>query len=994
MEALEQALVLLDGVQAPPAARAEILLKIVECLRRRGQMDEALKRATAILESPAVAAEPVLRGRVLSRLGDILGALGRYDEALSTCEEAYQLLRSTSEHAEIGQLEIARGTVFSRRGEVARSRECFESALFCFRRIDHREGIALALNNLGLLLKNGPNWADARDFLTRALAVSQAAGNYLRVATHSVNLGILYTKLCDWELAEEHLGRAVAINREVGNSFALAKALLAAGLMHLRRSQHERAAALFQEARELVEKHGYGRERVLCDEVEADLCIQQGRLDEAREKLTRGLALAAEVAPEGDLVAEIKRRLAHLALNDGDLRGARALAGECYRGAQRLRQNTEAGAALRILGEALSRQGALRPARRMLERSLLQLERTPERFELALSQIALARHLGLICAHKGDDAGEGLPERAIDLVQKAWSFFASVDLEERAAEAQAELAQLRIDLGRLDDALRDIARGRALAERLGRRDLLRRLESLHELVEEHSARTAQLNSPEADLIEEWRGLLGGDLAAENGLDQMLQFVANRLESSVVAIAAPGGSGYQVEAAIGLSVAQAEQVCGAIAPFVRENGICLATELAADSRFAQHAGGILAGVKALAALRVRLPEGDGLLYLDRRTEGAHPFGSSALHLLSLLTGLLGLGLLHIRRERELRRQRQVLLDESARGPFAEYITCHRPLKQVFAHLARVGESTASILITGETGTGKGLLAQCIHRASSRRQRPFVTVNCAALPEPLLESELFGHVQGSFTGAIRTKRGLFEVADGGTLLLDEICRASLAVQAKLLHVLDSKEVRAVGATHGRRVDTRVICASNVDLREAIRQGRFLEDLFYRLNDFNVDLPPLRERREDIPILIQHFFSEASQEMQRRPKGIARDVMALLLDHRWRGNIRELMQVVRRLVALSEDGELITAELLPADFGESVPAAGESPEPREGSNGRGLHGAVAGLERRLISEALAASGWNRSEVARRLHLSYPSVLAKIKLYGLKPPEGTPPA
>jgi len=1001
LESLEQALVLAEGADAPAEARAEILLRIADSLRRRGQLDQALARGQEALELVPVGRDPILRGRILSRLGDILGGLGRYDQALASCEEAYELLRSTSEHGEIGFLEIARGTICSRRGDVLRSRECFESALFCFRRIDHREGIALALNNLGLLLKNGPNWADARDFLTRALAVSEAAGNYTRVATHSVNLGILYTKLCDWELAEEHLNRAVSINREVGNNFALAKALLAAGLMHRRRGVRERAAALFGEAREIAERYGYGRERVLCDEFEGDLHADEGRIEQARAQWSHALQAATEVAPDGDLVAEIKHRLAQLDVREGRFPQARTLAVESFRGARAVRAETEAGIALRVLGEALSRSGALRPATRTLERALRLIERTPERYEQALTQIALARHLGRVHAQEGDAAPENLPARAIELVQKAWTFFASADLKEPATEALVELAQLRVELGRLDDALRDIARAHNLAEQTGRRDLLRRLESLRELLEERSAKTAHLASPEADLIEQWGRLFGGDATPEDCLEKMLHFVVNRLESSVALVASPGEKGgYDVEATIGLPREQAREVVDEVAPFIGENGLCLATELAADSRFTGHAEGILAGVRSLAALRVRLPEGDGLLYLDRRAAGAKPYGSSALHLLSVLTALLGLGLVQIRRERDIRRQRQSLLDESARGPFAAYITCHPPLKQIFAHLTRVGESTASIILMGETGTGKGLLAQCIHQASSRRERPFVTVNCAALPEPLLESELFGHVQGSFTGAIRTKRGLFEVADGGTLLLDEICRASLAVQAKLLHVLDSREVRAVGATHGRRVDTRVICASNIDLHEAIRQGRFLEDLFYRLNDFSVELPPLRERREDIPLLVQHFFAEAAREMGRQPKGMSRDVMQLLLDHAWRGNIRELMQVVRRLVALSEDGVAITAELLPAGF--AAPLPGPAPQAEsaddaadgyrinEGTNGKGLHGAVAILERRLIAEALIAAGWNRSEVARRLRISYPSILAKIKRYGLVPPDG----
>ncbi len=997
LESLERAESLAAAHSPEPVLIADLKIRITDCLRRRGDLSAALNRISEALELVRSDDEPVLYGKALSREGAIRAGLGDYDAAFESCEKAYDLLRTSDEHVEIGLLELTLGTIHIRSGRIRESQEFFESALVTFRRIDHREGVARALNNLGLLLKNGPRWADGRDYLERALAVSEEAGNYARVGTHCVNLGILYTKLCEWEQAGKVLGRGIAAHKEIGNAFALAKALLAAGHLHRRRGQREVAAAHYAEARMLCEQNAYAREMVLCHEADGDLLADAGRADEARESLRRGLELAVHVAPEGDLVPELQRRLASLALADEDFAEARRLAARSARGARKVGDCAEAGAALRVLGEALSLEGREKPAGRALQQAVDMLGQTPERFELALARTALGRHLGRTKPRKGINE---VRRQAVDLLQQSWAFFVSVDLPEMAAETLADLARMRVSFGDVEGALRDIARGHALAEKTGREDILARLERIRESLESRSAEAALLTSPEVEIIRAWTQLFSEGGAAETWLPSMLCFVADRLESSAAILATPRTGKLRAVARLGVDAAAARSILKAIEPHVDENGIALATDLAHDPRFAARKDGVFSGVRSLAVLSLNLPKGKGVLYLDRRGQRAEPYGRGDLRVLSVLSGLLGLGLVQYRRERALEREQRRVQRAQRTGPFAKYITASPRIQRIFTHLERVGDSTASILILGETGTGKGLIAKCVHEASSRGDGPFVQVNCAAIPESLLESELFGHVQGSFTGAVRDKRGLFDEASGGTLFLDEISRTSLAVQAKLLHVLDTHEIRAVGATRSRAVDVRVICASNVDLREAIRSGAFLEDLFYRVNDFTVQLPPLRRREADIPLLLNHFFTQACQDMARHPKGISREVRTLLADFEWRGNIRELIQVVRRLVALAEDGEMITADLLPSELRHGHPrsaagvhsaagAAAVGAAASHGSgNGRGLRDQVHTLERELISDALQESGWNRSQAARALSISYPNLLAKIKLFGLHPP------
>jgi two-component system response regulator HydG len=292
--------------------------------------------------------------------------------------------------------------------------------------------------------------------------------------------------------------------------------------------------------------------------------------------------------------------------------------------------------------------------------------------------------------------------------------------------------------------------------------------------------------------------------------------------------------------------------------------------------------------------------------------------------------------------------------------------------VLERVVRVSPTDATVLLTGESGTGKELVARAIHAGSRRSAHPFVPVNCAAITETLLESELFGHARGAFTGAIRARRGLFEEASGGTLFIDEIGETTPGFQAKLLRALQEGEIRRVGESAPVRVDVRIIAATNQDLRRAISEKRFREDLFYRLNVVPLRIPPLRERREDIPLLARHFL-----EGHARRSGVARrwstDALAKLLEHEWPGNVRELQNAVERAAALADGEEIRSSDVA---FGPDGRAA----------EGRGtLADAVASAERRAIEAALVRLGGDQGRVARELGISTTTLWRKMKRLGV---------
>ncbi len=288
---------------------------------------------------------------------------------------------------------------------------------------------------------------------------------------------------------------------------------------------------------------------------------------------------------------------------------------------------------------------------------------------------------------------------------------------------------------------------------------------------------------------------------------------------------------------------------------------------------------------------------------------------------------------------------------------------------------VAPTSSTVLITGETGTGKELVAREIQRLSKRCDKPFIRINCAALPEGLIESELFGHEKGAFTGALRTRRGKFELADGGTILLDEIGEIGISTQAKILRVLQEKEFERIGSDQTRIVDVRVIATTNKNLAEEMRAGRFREDLFYRLNVFPIDLPPLRERKEDIPLLVEHFIQRYRPLCNSRVIGIEKDALEYLMDHNWPGNVRELENCIERAMIVCKGEMIQESDIMP-------PTGWRSKDQFTLDPGISLRE----MEKIMVLKTLESIGWNRTKAAAKLGISTRTLRNKLKEYKLE--------
>ena len=322
--------------------------------------------------------------------------------------------------------------------------------------------------------------------------------------------------------------------------------------------------------------------------------------------------------------------------------------------------------------------------------------------------------------------------------------------------------------------------------------------------------------------------------------------------------------------------------------------------------------------------------------------------------------------------------------SDRYKFENIIGKSGPMLEIFRLLEKVCNSDSTVLINGESGTGKELVARAIHYNGPRKDKPFVVQNCSAFNDNLLESALFGHTKGSFTGALRDKKGLFEIANDGTFFLDEVGDMSPALQVKLLRVLQEGTFLPVGGTQVREVNVRVIAATHKDLSDLVKKGQSREDLFYRINVIRVHVPALRERRDDIPILIDHFLKKHHRDGQRA-RGLAADAAALLGAYAWPGNIRELENEIERLLVLGSDLDLIPADLISSRIREAVTPASLAFSPGARAAGK-LNDAVELLEREMIGQGLSRTRHNKSRLARELGISRSNLILKIAKYGLE--------
>lgn len=467
------------------------------------------------------------------------------------------------------------------------------------------------------------------------------------------------------------------------------------------------------------------------------------------------------------------------------------------------------------------------------------------------------------------------------------------------------------------------------------------------------------------------------LDSEQLLDEVLEIAMKHLsaERGFLLLADPQAlTGYGVVAAKNFAAGTAPGGLAAsssvVSQVLRSGEPVLSFDALSDQRFESSTSIIAQKILSVVCIPLRVHERVlGAVYLDS-TKSRHAFTDEAVKFLTIFGNLSAIAIENARKFADLQDENKRLRNEiPAPTIFGGIVGKSKRWQTVLEIVKRVLDVDVAILITGESGTGKDVIARAIHANGSRSSHPFIAVNCSAIPENLLESELFGHTKGAFTGAHADKKGLIESAHLGSLFLDEIADLPTSLQAKILHVLQQKEIRRVGEVRDRRVDVRIIAATNKDLGEEIRGGRFREDLFYRLNVVTIPLPPLRERVEDIPLLAEHFFKKACETHKRNVRAIKPDAMHYLMSRTWGGNVRELQNVIERGVVLCSDDELSRSDL-------TMGVADSS---------RGHEATLDEFERQIVQTTLHQVGGNRRQTAERLGVSLRWLQYKLKEWNI---------
>lgn len=957
----------------------EIRIRIAECRRQQGLFPEAAEELRACAE--LAVADELLHARVLVSLSRVRQAQGEHAEALELAREGFNRLSLSDHHADVGVAQIVMGICHASMGQPLKADEFFQDALATYRRIGDGVSQAHVLNNLAILAKGQARWNKALQLYDRAEGLLQRNGATAETVALHLNKAIVYRKMGRRAEAMASAIQGSRGARSRGDQAFLTRFCLVLGQLYTEDSRFADAEQSLLEARVTAERQSMGRELALVDEFLGDLMRALGRFEEAGSNYALAEERALEVSSANDVLAEVRRRQAELAIELGDIDLALSTAESGLEIARRCGEKYESAFLLRVRGTAQLLAGDRDSGLASIEASIAVFRELNLVGDLSQTLMQIA---GVHASEESADVDGLLRSRAC--LREA------ATLEDESGRVdhcgiQLLLARTELALGNHDDALLCLFE----VERIGcghDPEIVVEADELRLQIERRMTDSALEFLPDYNLLAGLPEMVDDDdFVQGEALARVLEATCRRLgaERGLVAVRRGVGKGrLDVLAVRGLNRVTARglgQRALLLNPDDECDGVRVWSQTATGSDWAELLAAERGPLASALAFRAVEPDSsvESVVYFDADPgpDGTTPFDPESIAVASTLVELLRGAVF-----RDAREAAGVRSADTQVGVHAKVVTQSDRVMHVLELCSKVAPSPYTVLLEGETGTGKGLMARLIHDLSGRKERPLVIVNCAAIPDGLLESELFGHVKGAFTGADQAKQGLIVAAEGGTLFLDEVGKMPLPMQAKLLQFLDDHRVRPVGGTASIDVDVRVICASKRDLEGMVRSEEFLEDLYYRLLDFPIEVPPLRERGGDIQLLAEVFIERASRRLERKPLRMTRSASALLRGYRWPGNVRELEKVITRAVLMSSDDDRIRDRHLPAQLQNGVVDASSSVP--EGAP-RPMKEQVAELERQIIRTTLERTAWNRSEAARQLRISYPTLLQKIRIYKL---------
>ncbi len=982
---------LLEGDNISDLERKLLHYKRGKCLEYSGDFPDALEAfETAEMIVTPDGREYVLSAQIKAAIGASKYEMGEYKFALKKLSEAFEMLRETAENNEVANIQKYLGWCYLYLGKLKRAKNYLEDSIATFRRVGDYLEVAKIKNDLAHVYMLESNWTNAFEHLQEAIEIRRSQRRYKGIELYLTNLGTVLMFLGDFEKSLHSFRKSMRLAKRFGSDYTLTHNNLLIGRLFMQKQIYKRSEEYLKQGLKLAKEKGMKREIAIGHEYLGELAFEQGDYERAELCYEEAKEIAEAIAPQGDLINEIYRRIGDLKVRTGDPEGAWLATERALEVSLNLGDRYEESLTYRVRGLVLKERGERGDALKHLELCLKTLSSVGEKYETARTHLEIGILLGEM---KGSD--EKLQLAGYHL-QNAMDIFDDLGVIFYKVKTAIEMAKVHVAQGEDDMVLSRLKYAGDLVE--GTNDegelAIQAREICRSLEEAIVERVISSNSSYSPLTRSNISTFGFSYNME-GLQGILYHVMDQVKANRGFIARRDGTGEEYRAYVvkGMELSNCEKIINHFKTFdkriITDKRPFVSVDVTGDPQFDQLWTKVLFNVKSIAIVPFGVDEKsvDGFCYVDRESSLYElPFLFHELEIMSNFSRSLALFVAALERD-ELRKDNRYLRNLLRRKPgFENIITQDLKMLEALNTVNRVKNSRIFVILMGETGTGKELIARAIHYTGVRRNRKYLAVNCAAFPDNLLESELFGHKKGSFTGAMVDKKGLFEETDHGTFFLDEIADMGLPTQVKLLRVLDNGEIKRVGDTTVRRVDVRIISATNKNLSEEVRTGRFRKDLFYRLDGVMIEIPPLRDRRADIPLLISHFIEKFSAEEKKKIKGITPEALNLLVAYDWPGNVRELMNEIRRAVALLEDGDEIGPYILSGRIKRQVFGGGKgSEDAREGST---LPELMASFEKQRIFMALKDSRWIKTKAAKHLGIHEATLRGKMRRYGLEIP------
>lgn len=906
-----------------------------------------------------------------------------YQETLDYCHKALDEIETTSLNFRIGRLQHLMYRAHAALGNLKAADLAARDSLASYRRVKDNAGIVEAYNALGKVYFLWSDYAMAAEYVNEAIGYT--GDNTKSKAQLLGNLGRIYLLTGEMDEAEKNLTEALEVGRELNLPLSMARNHLSLGYLHLRRRHMFQAETELETARNLILENDYKREYVIYLEYSGELALEKQDFVSAKDQLEQAAQKGRELAPESTLLSQILRRQAVAERELGHHEEAMRLAQKALELSHQLGEKAEIGMSHRVISTVFMARNEMADARRHGLEGIEILREIGDSYELGRSIVAY----GAL-----PPAGMNLTDRkTYPLLQEAEKIFTLLGDDYYLAKCRFGMGRFCHLIGKNGDALEHLKQAvkgfKSISDSEGVTCVNEFLKSL------------SLSAVDRALSEDNEYKIFGNLVSDSEyknlksgpVDRILEVLFEKTNSDrALIINLAQGEPPDISASFNIDESELEPVAKNFGDLIDDDLISdnpiLILDCANESDFSSLVPSESADPASILILPLVLgSETVGYIYLDRLTssknKGINPFAQKEINFAVGFADLVAFKMADYQKEKLLEdnvRLKAQLLEECV---FPNIITQSRPFMEVLARVRQVANSNMAISISGETGCGKDLLAKAIHYNSIRRDKRLISVNCAALPESLLESELFGYKRGAFTGADRDKPGLFEEADGGTFFLDEIADMPLPIQAKILRLLENQEITRLGDTRPRHVDVRVVSATNKDIKVEMEQKRFRSDLYYRLCALHFTIPPLRERREDIPLLVDHFLEGGNCQ-------ISPDTMKYLIDYDWPGNVRELENEVKKLVLLSNNEGIINPSLVSARIlGEDQADVSDEPDETAffSKDGFSLYEYMASFEKRFIIKALKKQGGVKKRAADSLNIPESTLRLKLKQYDIDP-------